>query len=216
MNLPRIGSMKNMMTAITPKNSGADSLSAAVNGFGRLSSPAMVRETLLNQLNAFQNAPAAAEKLRDARDASGGNLLHHVASFESNEAAGFVPQLAGLGVDVNAPDKKGASPLFYAVARTVPSAVLISALLTVGADPNGQNLQTGKSVLVAAMMTRPPVDNLIALLEHPNTEIPAQITLSNGAKMPFDTLVSRTYTGGDLQRLQTILDQKKAPSDLEA
>jgi hypothetical protein len=87
-----------MMTAVTPKDS--DSLVAAVSVFERLSSPSTVRDSprsILNRLEDFRCAPEACERLKNARNWSGRNLLHHVASFESNETAGFVPQLVWLG-----------------------------------------------------------------------------------------------------------------------
>ena len=196
-----------MMTAVTPK--GSEFLVAAVSVFERLSSPSTVRDSILNRLEDFRRAPDACERLRNARNSFGGNLLHHVASFESNETAGFVPQLVGLGVDVNMPNSKGASPLFYAVSRVTPSATLISAFMTAGADPNAQNTQLGKSVLAAAILCRAPVDNLIALLENPKTTLPEDICLSNGAKVSLDALVARTY-GSDGQRLQGVLAQKRS------
>ncbi len=205
-NVPRSGSP--MMTAVTPK--GSEFLVAAVSVFERLSSPSTVRDSILNRLEDFRRAPNACERLKNVRDSFGGNLLHHVASFESNETAGFVPQLVGLGVDVNMPDRKGASPLFYAVSRVTPSATLISAFMTAGADPNAQNTQLGKSVLAAAILCRAPVDNLIALLENPKTELPKEIGLSNELKVSLDSLVGRTYKGSDAQRLQAVLDQKRS------
>ena len=197
-----------MMTAVTPKDS--DSLVAAVSVFERLSSPSTVRDSILNRLEDFRCAPEACERLKNARDWSGGNLLHHVANFESNETAGFVPQLVGLGVDVNMPDRKGASPLFYAVSRREPCANLIFAFMTAGADPNAQSDQLGKSVLAAAILGRAPVDNLVALLENPNTELPEEICLSSGLKMSLDELVERIkYIGPEGQRLQAVLAQKR-------
>ena len=136
--------------------------------------------------------------------------MHHVASFESNETAGFVPQLVGLGVDVNMPDRKGASPLFYAVSRREPCANLIFSFMTAGADPNAQITQLGKSVLAAAILGRAPVDNLVALLENPNTELPEEICLSSGLKMSLDELLEKTkYIGPEGQRLQAVLAQKR-------
>jgi len=197
-----------MMTAVTPKDS--DFLVAAVSVFETLSSPSTVRDSILNHLEDFRCAPEACERLKNARNWSGGNLLHHVANFESNETAGFVPQLVGLGVDVNMPDRKGASPLFYAVSRVTPSATLISAFMTAGADPNAQNTQLGKSVLAAAILTRAPVDNLVALLENPNTELPEEICLSGGLKMSLDELLKKSkYIGPEGQRLQVVLAQKR-------
>jgi ankyrin repeat protein len=197
-----------MMTAVTPKNS--DSLVAAVSVFERLSSPSTVRDSILNRLEDFRCAPEACERLKNARDWSGGNLLHHVASFGSNETAGFVPQLVGLGVDVNMPDRKGASPLFYAVSRREPCANLIFAFMTAGADPNAQSDQLGKSVLAAAILGRAPVDNLVALLENPNTELPEEICLSSGLKMSLDELLEKNkYIGPEGQRLQAVLAQKR-------
>ena len=197
-----------MMTAVTPKDS--DSLVAAVSVFERLSSPSTVRDSILNRLEDFRCAPEACERLKNARDWSGGNLLHHVASFESNETAGFVPQLVGLGVDVNMPDRKGASPLFYAVSRREPCANLIFAFTTAGADPNAQITQPGKSVLAAAILGRAPVDNLVALLENPTTELPEEICLSSGLKMSLDELLEKTkYIGPEGQRLQAVLAQKR-------
>ena len=197
-----------MMTAATPKDS--NSLLAALSVFERLSSPSTVRDSILSRLEDFRCAPEACERLKNARDCSGGNLLHHVASFETNETAGFVPQLVGLGVDVNMPDRKGASPLFYAVSRRQPCANLIFAFMTAGADANAQNTQTGKSVLAEAILCRAPVDNVVALLENPKTELPEEICLSSGLKMSFDELLEKTkYIGPEGQRLQAVLAQKR-------
>jgi len=216
MNLGRpgnlgIGRLEVNKQVATKNSNNGESLSAGVEAFKHGASPSTVRNSVLSKLDQFENMPAARENLVNAQDASGGNMLHQVGSFENQ--GGDVRKLVHLGVDINAKDKNGMTPLFYAVSQKDNRTDLIGSLLEAGADPNSHNEKTGKSVLLAVLLTSPPVENLLVLLQNPNIEIPAKIKLSTGLEMDFSRLIEKKYKDPSaLQRVNAVLSQKSSVS----
>ena len=194
---------------VATQNDDGQSFSAVVTAFKHGAAPSTVREGIFSKLDQFDAAryPEEKDKLVAAQDVSGGNLLHQVGSFESDGSS--VQKLVALGVDINATDKKGVTPLFYVAARKEDCSGLVSAFLQAGANPNAVNRQTGKSVLLEILLTRPLVNNLLVLLQDPDLEIPAKIKLSNGLEMDFSELIARTYKDPrDLRCINDVLGKK--------
>lgn len=85
----------------------------------------------------------------DARDEDGWNALHHLA-FDAVLLAGIDPAifhlLMGAGVDINAKDEEGNTPLMVGV--ECPAAVEL--FIRVGADPFPEN-STGETALGLAL-----------------------------------------------------------------
>jgi hypothetical protein len=69
------------------------------------------------------------------RDGRGRTLMHRVRSFDH---ARLLPRLLADGLDVNARDKEGSTPLYLAIVHRWPGALII-ALADAGADPHLPN-----------------------------------------------------------------------------
>jgi hypothetical protein len=69
------------------------------------------------------------------RDSRGRTLMHRVRSFDHER---LLPRLLAEGLDVNARDKEGSTPLYLAVVHRWPAALII-ALADAGADPHLPN-----------------------------------------------------------------------------
>ncbi|MFC4066330.1 hypothetical protein [Actinoplanes subglobosus] len=76
------------------------------------------------------------------RDSRGRTLMHRVRSFDHPR---LLPRLLADGLDVNARDKEGSTPLYLAVVHRWPAGLIV-ALSDAGADPHLPN-QGGMSVL---------------------------------------------------------------------
>ncbi len=208
----KIGGGVGMMKTVSSERSATpNTLFAAVSGFSNGASPSTVRASVLEKLDQFSSAPAAKESLQRACNPMGGNMLHHVANFE--QTGSFVHKLVDLGVDVNAKNRAGVTPLFFAVAQKNSCPEFVATFLSAGADPNAQNPNTGNPVVVEAVLTKAPVENLRILLEDPNLEIPEKVSLPGGVTMDFSKLLEKTYKNPDeKQCLDTVLMQRDGVS----
>ncbi len=197
----------NMMKNVSSASPNGVSLSAAVSAFRDGASVSTVKAAILDKLDGFAQAPAAQEQLQKVKNSLGGNLLHHVANFEKE--ATYIAPLVSLGVDINATNTAGVTPLFFAVVSKTAKPEMIESLLSQGADPNVQHAKTGNPLLVQALLTAAPVANLEVLLTYPNVEIPTNFKLSSGREMSVMDLVARSYSEPDRTTLTNLLTPKK-------
>jgi hypothetical protein len=201
----RVGDLSMMKNVSSPSSNGG-SLSAAVSSFQNGASVSTVKAAILDKLDGFAQAPAAQEQLQKLKNSLGGNLLHHVANFEKE--ATYIAPLVSLGVDINATNTAGVTPLFFAVVSKTAKPEMIESLLSQGADPNVQHAKTGNPLLVQALLTAAPVANLEVLLTYPNVEIPTNFKLSSGREMSVMDLVARSYSEPDRTTLTNLLTPK--------